>query len=83
MTEQNNEPFVQDVSQYARERVGNNINQSDILNDVLDFTTAEKHDEFLEWAGQALGVVFYYPGPEFGKDGYNNGGYGIREREES
>tara|TARA_Y100000310_G_scaffold52198_1_gene48007 strand:+ start:82 stop:240 length:159 start_codon:yes stop_codon:yes gene_type:complete len=36
------------------------MTQSDILNDVFDFETGGKHDEFLEWAGEALGVVFTY-----------------------
>ena len=43
---------------YADERMGKSITQSDMLNDVFDFANIHKHDEFLEWAGEALGVKF-------------------------
>jgi len=45
---------------YAGSHVGGHMTQSDILNDVFDFETGGKHEEFLEWAGEALGVVFAY-----------------------
>jgi hypothetical protein len=52
---------------YADERMGKSITQSDMLNDVLDFANIHKHDEFLEWAGEALGVKFVY---DYATDGY-------------
>ena len=45
---------------YAESRAGQHMGQSDILNDVFDFDPGGKHEEFLEWAGEALGVVFIY-----------------------
>ena len=45
---------------YSDGREGQHMGQSDILNDVFDFGTGDKHEEFLVWAGEALGVVFAY-----------------------
>ena len=52
---------------YADTYMGQPITQSDILNDVFDFADCHKHDEFLEWAGEALGVKFVY---DYTIDGY-------------
>ena len=63
---------------YAQDRVGNSIAAGDIIYDVFDHASPEKHEEFLAWAGAALGVVFDHPEEdEDTSDGY----YQIRLRE--
>jgi len=46
---------------YAKDKVGSSIAAADIIYDVLDHASPEKHDEFLAWAGEALGVMFDHP----------------------
>jgi len=60
---------------YAQERVGDSIAAADIVYDIFDHASPEKHDEFLLWAGQALGVTFDHP--KEGED-TSNGYYQIR-----
>ena len=59
---------------YAEDRVGQSIAGGDIIYDVFDHASPEKHDEFLAWAGAALGVMFDHPtdaeNAEDGRDGY-------------
>ena len=47
-------------SDYADRTVGHRMMESDILNDVFDYAAPEKHQEFINWAGEALGVVFVF-----------------------
>jgi len=49
---------------YADARTGDYISQSDILNDVFEYASMEKHDEFIEWAGDVLGVMFTFDDDE-------------------
>ena len=46
---------------YAQDRVGQSIAGADIIYDIFDYASPEKHDEFLAWAGAALGVMFDHP----------------------
>ena len=56
---------------YAEDRVGDSIAAGDIVYDVFDHASPEKHDEFLAWAGAALGVMFDHPtDDEDTSDGY-------------
>ena len=45
---------------YADRTAGHRMMESDILNDVFDYAAPEKHQEFIDWAGEALGVVFVF-----------------------
>ena len=60
---------------YAKDKIGDSISAGDIVYDVFDHGSPEKHDEFLAWAGQAMGVMFDHP--REGED-VSNGYYQIR-----
>ena len=62
-------------TEYAQERIGDSITAGDIVYDIFDHANPKKHDEFLLWAGQALGVIFDHP--REGED-TSNGYYQIR-----
>jgi hypothetical protein len=51
---------VSDIKWYLQTLDHTFITESDILNDVFEYASPEKHDEFLEWAGEALGVTFTF-----------------------
>ena len=51
---------VSDIKWYFQTLDHTFITESDILNDVFEYASPEKHDEFLEWAGEALGVTFTF-----------------------
>jgi hypothetical protein len=59
---------------YAEDRVGGSIAAGDIIYDLIDYASPEKHDQFLAWAGAALGVTFDHPtvaeAAEKSRDGY-------------
>ena len=51
---------MSDIKWYLQTLDHTFITESDILNDVFEYASPEKHDEFLEWAGEALGVTFTF-----------------------